>query len=51
MCVSSEYFKANLGTDIVCKALSVFKIVILLLIVIAGAFNAVFLISPFLTHS
>jgi hypothetical protein len=41
MYVSSAYFNVNLGIDIVCQTLSVFKIVILLLIVIAGAFDAI----------
>ena len=41
MYVSSAYFNANLGIDIGCQTLSVFKIVILLLIVITGAFDAV----------
>ena len=41
MYVSSAYFNVNLGIDIVCQALSVFKIVILLLIVITGAFDTV----------
>ena len=47
MHVSSAYFNVNLGTDIGFQALSVFKIVILLLIVIAGAFDIVifFLLS------
>jgi hypothetical protein len=35
----SAYFNVNMGIDIVCQALSVFKIGILLLIVIAGASN------------
>ena len=35
----------NLGIDIVCQALSVFKVVILLLIVIAGAFDTVILFA------
>lgn len=41
MYVSFAYFNVNPGTNIVFQALSVFKIVILLLIVIVGAFNAV----------
>ena len=48
MYVSSAYFDVNLGIDIVCQALSVFKIAILLLIVIAGAFDTVFFFFPFL---
>ena len=41
---SDAYFDVNLGIDIICQALSVFKIVILLLIVIAGAFDSVILL-------
>ena len=41
MYVSFAYFMANLSTDIVFQALSIFKIVILLLIVIAGVFSTV----------
>jgi hypothetical protein len=35
------YFKLNLDTDIVCQALSVFKIAILLLIVVTGTSDTV----------
>ena len=50
MYVSSEYFNVNPGTDIDFQALSVFKIVILLLIVIAGAFDIdiYFLLSQYI---
>ena len=41
---SSAYSNVNLGIDIDRQALSVFKIVILLLIVIAGTFDAHFLL-------
>ena len=41
MYVSSAYLNVNLSIDIVFQALSVFKIVILLLIVVAGAFDTV----------
>ena len=43
MYVSNAYYNVNLGIDIVCQVLSVFKIVILLLIVIAGAFVIIIL--------
>ena len=43
MYVSSTCFNANLGIDTVYQALSLFKIVILLLIVIAGAFDTMLL--------
>jgi hypothetical protein len=43
MYVSSAYVNVNLVIHIVRQALSVFKIVILLLIVIAGTFDTVIL--------
>ena len=43
MYVSNAYYNVNLGIDIVCQVLSVFKIVILLLIVVAGAFVTIIL--------
>ena len=43
MYVSSTCFNENLGIDTVYQALSLFKIVILLIIVIAGAFDTMLL--------
>ena len=43
MYVSNAYYNVNLGINIVCQVLSVFKIVILLLIVVAGAFVTIIL--------